>query len=89
MNSKKSKDLCSHSTHRRGTDYCFTGLSVFSLGVHGQVYSGHCLHVPRVPGVPVSAGIRDGTTTGWRCGMAAGLQGTGLDEHLVPHLSTT
>ena len=60
------------STHRRGTDYCFTGLPVISLGVHRKVYSGRCLHVLPGRGVPLSAGIRDGNTTSWRCGMAAG-----------------
>ncbi len=43
-----------------------------SLGVHAKVYSGHCLRVLRIRGVPVSAGIRKGVRNSWRCGMAAG-----------------
>ena len=42
------------------------------LGVHWKVYSGHCLRILRVRGVPVSAGIRNGIRNSWRCGMAAG-----------------
>src|ERR1035441_5729084 len=45
---------------------------VLSLGVRRKVYSGHCLHIPRAGGFPVSAGIRNGTRISWRCGMAAG-----------------
>jgi hypothetical protein len=46
---------------------------VISLGVRRKVYSRHCLRFPLVPGIPVSAGIRGGTRTGWRRGMATGL----------------
>src|ERR1039457_4581851 len=47
-------------------------MRVLSLGVRRKVYSGHCLHIPRAGGFPVSAGIRNGTRISWRCGMAAG-----------------
>jgi len=31
-----------------------------SLGVRRKVYPGHCLRIPRIQGVPASAGIRKG-----------------------------
>jgi hypothetical protein len=46
--------------------------SVFSLGVHGKVYSRRVLHVPRQKGVPLLIGTRIGTRISWQRGTGTG-----------------
>jgi hypothetical protein len=56
-------------------EYCFTGSTCIQSGSPPEgLFRALPAHSPG-PGVPFLTGIRNGTRTGWRCGMAGGSPG--------------
>ncbi len=54
-------------------DIVLQAWTCISLGVHRKVQIGHYRGIRGCPGIPVSAGIRNGIRISWRKGIPAGL----------------